>query len=157
MHWSPFRTRLSRLSLLFAFIIFEGVGAASPDVASNYKEPVTGVVHPFGQLVDSAEIVSNSKCNEYVAYDAVSREILAPFLHKLAPANVHKRINQSSLSVVALSVQLPTVNVHEMRQFAPKFGREKDELQADVCVSSLRSNGQCKRWSRDCRADYRET
>ncbi|EUB55080.1 hypothetical protein EGR_10047 [Echinococcus granulosus] len=53
----------------FAFIIFEGVGAASPNVTSNYKESETGVVHPFGQLVDSARIDSDSKCNEYVAYD----------------------------------------------------------------------------------------
>ncbi|EUB54029.1 hypothetical protein EGR_11112 [Echinococcus granulosus] len=58
----------------FAFIIFEGVGAASPDVTSNYKEPETGVVHPFGQLVDSARIDSDPKCNEYVAYDTCQIE-----------------------------------------------------------------------------------
>ncbi|CUT98451.1 poly (ADP ribose) polymerase [Echinococcus multilocularis] len=52
----------------FAFIVFEGVSAASPDVTLNYKEPETGVFHLFGQLVDSARIDSDPKCTEYVAH-----------------------------------------------------------------------------------------
>ncbi|EUB54913.1 hypothetical protein EGR_10223 [Echinococcus granulosus] len=40
------------------------VGTVSLNVASNYKGPETGVVHPIYQLVDFAGIGSNLLCNE---------------------------------------------------------------------------------------------
>nr|CDS25094.1 poly (ADP ribose) polymerase [Echinococcus granulosus] len=47
---------------------FANVGTASLNVASNYKEPETGVVHPIDQLVDFAGIDSDLLCNEYLAH-----------------------------------------------------------------------------------------
>ncbi|EUB54815.1 hypothetical protein EGR_10322 [Echinococcus granulosus] len=45
-----------------------GVGTASPNVASNYKEAETSAAYFIGQLVDIAALDSDLLCNEYLAH-----------------------------------------------------------------------------------------
>ncbi|EUB54251.1 hypothetical protein EGR_10891 [Echinococcus granulosus] len=55
-----------------------GVGTASPNVASNYKEPETGALYPDGQLVDSAGMSSDLVFNVYLAHGTC--QIKRPYL-----------------------------------------------------------------------------
>nr|CDS23295.1 Pfam-B_9564 domain containing protein [Echinococcus granulosus] len=58
--------------------IVSRVGAASPNVVSNYKEPETGAVYPDGQPVASAGIDNDLLCNEYLAHG--TGQIKQPYL-----------------------------------------------------------------------------